>query len=78
MPSAGLLFTPRFSWSASLVKLGFFAFVQFRQSPAPIGAADALRDDPLEAHFAGFGEHQRSLGHRASLSAGSWPQGAVP
>jgi hypothetical protein len=32
MLSAGLLFTPRFSWSASLVKLGF-AFVQFRQLP---------------------------------------------
>jgi hypothetical protein len=31
MLSAGLLITPRFSWSASLVKLGFFAFVQFRQ-----------------------------------------------
>jgi hypothetical protein len=33
MLSAGPLFTPRFSWSASLVKPGFFAFVKFRHLP---------------------------------------------
>jgi hypothetical protein len=34
MLSAGLLlFTPHFSWSAGLVKPGFFTFVQFRQLP---------------------------------------------
>ena len=38
MLSAGLLFRLRFSWSASLVKLGFFAFLQFRQLPLQIGA----------------------------------------
>jgi hypothetical protein len=37
MLSAGLLFRLRFSWSASLVKLGFFAFLQFRQLPLQIG-----------------------------------------
>jgi quercetin dioxygenase-like cupin family protein len=36
MLSAGLLFRLRFSWSASLVKLGFFAFLQFRQLPLQI------------------------------------------
>jgi hypothetical protein len=36
--------------------------------PARISAADALRDDPLQAHLAGPGEHERSLGHHASLN----------
>ncbi len=28
---------------------------------APIGAAEALRDDPFEAHFARLGENERAL-----------------
>src|SRR5208282_5305485 len=31
---------------------------------ARISAASALRDDPLQAHLAGLGEHERSLGHQ--------------
>jgi hypothetical protein len=32
--------------------------------PAPIAAAGALRHDPLKAHLASPGEHERSLGHQ--------------
>jgi hypothetical protein len=61
MLSAGLLFTPRFSWRASVVKLGFFAFVQFPAIAAPMDAADWL-----EVGFARPGEHTTPSGFNYS------------
>src|SRR5271165_6199428 len=36
--------------------------------PLPISAAGALRYDPLQTQLAGLGEHERSIGRRASLN----------
>jgi hypothetical protein len=69
MLSAGPLFTPRFSWSASLVKLGFFVFVRRASGGLACSLPESwpLRSAPpsARAHAAQF----RANRHPASADA---------
>ena len=65
MLSAGLLFTPRFSWSASLVKLGF-AFVQFRQLPLQKALPTRFETIPSRPISHALANTQRALGRKCS------------